>query len=228
MSHPQQLPGVRTTGQSTFRKVTRGTAEYLPGTTDLIDSRLSRDIGHADALTLRPGLMLGRTAATRKLRPSIIGTLTEAHTAGTSLDVPIDLAAELARLFAHGEADFTLIGPATAGGTIVTTPVTITAIDPEGTLTLSSTTGTNRIAGSFIAPADGAQTPVTFVPDGDGIRLADEAGQVEDAPVPRFPISGVIDSSRLIPWPDDSALRQWLVLELAASGKGGFIFTHLI
>lgn len=82
------------------------------------------------------------------------------------------------------------------------------------------------IAGSFLQPVDGSETPLTFIPCGYPIQVNDGTSNF-DRDLPMVPTGGTIKSSQLINWPSDTSLRAWLVSALNASGVGNYVFDHL-
>lgn len=85
--------------------------------------------------------------------------------------------------------------------------------------TTSTVTGTTAgvlgtfIAGSFIQPTDGSETPITFLPDGYPLQVNYDNTDY-DVDFPSLPISGTVDSSQLVNWPSDTSLRAWLIAAL--------------
>jgi hypothetical protein len=96
-----------------------------------------------------------------------------------------------------------------------------------GWVAVHTTTGVDGrfVAGSFVGQADGSETPRTFVPDGTGILIPDDSGDVY---FEHIPTEGDVDSSQIIEWPSDTSLRQWIVDSLNAVGYGRFTFDHLM
>ncbi len=91
-----------------------------------------------------------------------------------------------------------------------------------------TTTGVDGrfVTGSFIQPADGAETPRTILDDGYPIKCTDEDEASEDQPLGRCLIAGHIDSSQVIDWPADTALKAWLVAQLRLNTN--LTFDHLL
>lgn len=92
-----------------------------------------------------------------------------------------------------------------------------------------TTTGVDGrfVAGSFLQPTDGSESPVSVIGDGSGINVFSSDGSTAvDQPWPKMPISALIESGQLLPaWPSDTSLRAWLVSQLNANG-GNFLFSH--
>lgn len=98
-----------------------------------------------------------------------------------------------------------------------------------GWAAVHTTTGVDGrfIAGSFVQPTDGSETILTFIADGDGVRVTDQYGASQDQPFDRLPISGILDASQFLPvWPSDTSLRAHIVSALTASSGGKFVFNH--
>lgn len=79
------------------------------------------------------------------------------------------------------------------------------------------------VAGSWVGDTDGSQTPLTFLPDGYELILPADG---TDMPVPKAPTGGRFDGSKLLPWPADSGLKQWVRNALKANGLFNFFETY--
>lgn len=68
------------------------------------------------------------------------------------------------------------------------------------------------IAGSWVGPTDGSQVPLTLLPDGPAIPVADSVntGGVSPIQFPQLPIAAIIDTAYLIDYPTDTGFRTWL------------------
>lgn len=213
----QRMPGIGTTKTATPRQIFLNSdrVQYMPGG-KVIDGTLSRDTGNTgDVDVLRAGLLMGRTTTGGQYRPSILGVTTAAVTAGatTSLTVGAAVATEVARLItaAAGNVSLYVTGPGAANGIVVQSAVTATAASST-TITISSVSLPNIISGAFIQPADGAEEPITFIPDQWGLKVTDENSANMDRPFPLVPLSGgVIDSSQIVFWPSDTSLRAFIM-----------------
>jgi hypothetical protein len=151
----------RDTGSSDLGGATHGTVTYTPN-------------------LLRAGLLMGTEASSQQYRNSIIG-VTHGNITGnstTTIAANANVGAEIARLIAAGgNLSVTLLGPATAGGTIQSETAVITAGNATtGNLTLGNVTTNTYIAGSIIQPADGSQLPVTVITTPTGIDVTDMNG----------------------------------------------------
>ncbi len=81
------------------------------------------------------------------------------------------------------------------------------------------------IAGSFIGDTDGSQIPLTFIPEGYGVKVSDLGGTSQDQQFGQFPISGVIITANLLPaYPSDSSLKTWLKTQLSTLTAGKYVF----
>ena len=83
------------------------------------------------------------------------------------------------------------------------------------------------VSGSFVQPTDGSETPLTFIPDGYGLKCTDNDSLSIDIPFPEVPIGGMIESSQLINWPSDTSLRAWIMSRLNDIAGGTFRFDHV-
>jgi hypothetical protein len=190
-----------------------------------IEGSLSRDPGNSahSVYSLRPGLLMGKITSGGYWAPSIIGVTTGAYTSGgTSLTVSAAQAAYLvARVGASGT--FNLIGPASAAASNNTTQVTYSAVNTTtGAITISDI-GANRIAGAFVAPEDGSQTPRSFIPDGHNVLIDSVA--LGDVDFPRIPVSGIVEVDQVIDWPSDTTLRTFIRESLSSLAGGKFVFS---
>lgn len=191
-----------------------------------IEGTKSRDPGNSahNVLSLRPGLLMGKITASGFYAPSIIGVVQSAYTSGgTTLTVT---AAQAAYLVARvGESGtFNLIGPATAGASNNTTQVTYSGVNTTtGVITITNI-GANRIAGCFVAPEDGSQTPITFIPDGYNLLVPDDLGDIN---FPFIPISGTVQTGSIIDYPTDTTLVTFVQQSLSSLAGGKFVFSSV-
>jgi hypothetical protein len=98
-----------------------------------------------------------------------------------------------------------------------------------GWAAVHTTTGVDGrfVAGSFIQPTDGSETPIFPIPDGFPISAVDSDGtSYTTIEMPMVPIGRMIDSSQIINWPSDTSLQQWIVDQMEANGRGKYTFDH--
>lgn len=222
------LPGVRTAKVATHRIVFRQ-GDWLSDLAQgkIIDGSLSRDSGNTGDLdVLRPGTLMGKITSGGKYAPSILGITTGAYTSGgTSITVSLAQAVEIARRIGTS-GNLTYVGPPTAAGTVaVTASVAFSAINTStGVITVTSL-GVDKIAGTFVCATDGSHLPLTFIPDGYGVKVTDVDATSLDVPFASFPIAGVVTASQLLPaWPSDTSLQTWIKDQLNLYGK--FVFDY--
>lgn len=220
------LPGVRAAKTAVHKRVFRG--GYVPDILPqgrLVNGTKSRDTSNSvDVTVLQPGLLMGIVSASADYAPSILGVTTGAVVGGTTTTITAAAAVvtELVRRIGS-TGTFKLTGPPTAGGITVTETVTYSAASSTN-ITVTAPTN-NFISGSFIQPSDGSETPITFIPDGYGIPVAEFDGTVlAQVQFPELPVTGVVEESQLIFWPSDSSLRRWIVARLNDYNGGQFIF----
>lgn len=219
------MPGVSAIAVADHRIVFRQTSELF-----LAGGRVINGLKSADPLNtgylriLRPGLLMGKITATGKYAPSVIGALTQAEAAAaTSVTVLAAQAVELVRrVGTTGTVRF--VGPPSAAGVVATFTETYSAVNTAtGVITVSGLDAA-LIAGSFLADNDGSYLPVSFIPDGTGIKVTDHNGLDQDEPFPRLPVWGIITPSQLIPWPTDTSLQAWVRTNLSTASAGKFTF----
>lgn len=231
-----QIPGVHDGLGFAERIVSLAQEQWLPGSANVIDGSKSRDpLNTDDVRNLRAGLLLGHITTGNKLAPSILGVTTVLYDQDGSDNLQITVSAATAteinrRIGSSGTCKMT--GPPTAAGTVATQAVTYSAINTTtGVLTISDLTA-DAIAGSFIQPDDGSETPITLVPNGTGIWTQDETDtDVTAIQFPKYLVGGVLDSSQILNWPSDTSLQNWLMAQLnggaaATPAHGRFIFDH--
>lgn len=222
------LPGFRSPRTASHRVIlAQGDYTYL-AQGGVIDGTTSRDPGNTgDIDVLRAGLLMGILTSGGQWSPSILGVTSNAEAVGaTTLETSAAVATELVRRVG-ATGTFKLTGPPTAGGVVVTETVTYSAVNTSTGAITATAIANAFVAGSFIQPTDGAETPVSFIPDGYGIKVTDQDGTSVDVEFPQIPVSGVLDSSMLLPaWPSDAALRQWIVNRLNDAAAGKFVFDH--
>lgn len=225
--------GMRAGVTADHRIVTRGgQIPALPqGRT--IAGACTRDPGNTPVTRIRAGMMMGVISTVVNslgtvgyYAPSILGVTTNAEATGsTSIQASAAVVTELLRR-CGATGTFKLIGPGSAGGTIITETVAYSAASSTN-ITVTALTN-SFIAGSFICPTDGSENPVTFLPNGWPIQAVDGDGNSVDQMMGHVPINAIIDSSELLPaWPSDASLQAWIVSRLSRDGGGQFIFDHL-
>lgn len=220
------LPGLRAAKTSRHRHVFKGgyTPGLLPGGKRL-SGLYSRDPLNTDTVTnLQAGLILGLRTADSYYAPSIIGVTTNAEAVGSvAIEASAAVVTELVRRVGSS-GTFKLTGPPTANGVVVTETVTYSSA--ATTIIVCTAIVNAYVAGSFIQPTDGSETPITFIPDSHGIPVTEPDGTaVTVLELPGLPIDGVVDSSQLLNWPSDTSLQTWLVNRLGYYGK--FVWDHL-
>lgn len=226
------LPGVRTAITATHKIVFRDGqfTGWLSGG-KIISGDCSRDPSNADVNVLLPGLLMGKIAsAVNSLgtaghyAPSVLGVTTNAEAVGaTSIQVSAAVGTEIVRR-CGATGTFKLIGVGIAGGPIQVETVTYSAISGAN-ITATAITN-NFIAGTLVCPTDGSEDPLTLIPDGYGKNVFGPGGTAENQQFPEFPIAGTIVSSKIINWPADASVREYIVSRLTRASGGKFIFDH--
>lgn len=186
----------------------------------IIDGAKTRDPNNTDARDIRAGTLMGIVTATGKYANTVIGSLSaDAAAAATTVNIGLAEAAELVRrVGATGTLRF--VGPPTAGGTVATFTETYSAVNVgTGDVTVSALDAALE-ASSFVTANDGTHLPVTFIPDGWGEYIPEDS---VDIPFSYLPIRGNVDTSKLLPFPADLAIRQWIRDRLRDFGN--FVFT---
>ncbi len=225
-------PGFGTERTTTPRRVIRNHGVFLGGGL-VIDGSLSRDTDNTGNLdVLRAGNLLGKITASGLFAPSILGTLSVAHTSNsaTSMTLTAAAATELSRRIGSS-GTFKLTGPPTANGTVATATITYSAVNTTTGVVTISTESTDFVAGSFVQPTDGSEDPLVLIPDTNGIKVTDEDAASIDVPLATPLIGGVIDSSQLVHWPSDTGLQDWIQWKLnggalATPATGPFQLDH--
>lgn len=223
-------PQVGSLRTAAYRQVTLQNERFLPGVW-IIDGALSRDTGNTPVTEIRAGMPLAMVTSSKKLRPSVIGVTTAAVTAGstTSLTVGAAVATEVQRLItaAGTSVVFNLHGPQIAGGTISTQAFTATAASGTA-ITCSAVTLLNYVAGSIITPSVADHTLfATIMPNGYPKRVVDEDNASRDMDLELYLVGGLVDSSQLLFWPSDTALRAYFISSLSRTGQSNFEFDSL-
>ena len=229
------LPGVRGLLTANHRTVflQSGPLVNLAGGRQ-INGTLSRDPGNVgDEGKLRAGLIMGLITATGLYRPSFWGVSNLAYADNdTTIQIDLATATEIARAkVAGGGGNLSgfFIGPPAAAGVVASTAITITAVTLNGA-TSTITTGDlnlNKVAGSFIGPADGAQVPKIMLPDGYPISAVDGSGNSINVPFPFMPVWAIVESTKLLPaWPADASLQAYLTDNLSTLAGGKYSFSH--
>ncbi len=219
-------PGIGTALSSQRLNVSRDGSESFFAGGATIEGTKARDPGNSASsiLSLRPGLLMGKITASGYYANSIIGVVASAYTSGgTSLTVSAASATELVRRVGSS-GTFTLKGSATAGGVLTSDTVTYSAVNTStGAITITDI-GANRIAGSFVVPSDGSETPLTYLSDGYNVVIPDD---FSDVSYPRLLIAAVVDTANIIDWPTDTTLRTWIRTSLSTVSGGKFVFSDI-
>ena len=217
-------PGIKTERSAAPRKILATTdgAILLPGG-KVVDGSESRDpLNTGDVDVLRAGLVMGKITSSSKYAPSILGALSQAYdkdgSLNTTMTVSTATATEIVRRIGTS-GTFKVTGPPTASGTVATETVTFSNINTATGAVTITTASNDFIAGSFVQPTDGSETPLGLIGDGYGIKVTDADGNDIDVPLPNLLIAGVIDASQIINYPSDSSLKTWLkTTQLSAVG----------
>jgi len=203
-----------------------GSAVLLPGGV-VIDGSNSRDpLNSGDVDVLRDGLVMGKTAS-GKYAPSILGVLSQAYdkdgSSATTMVVSAATATEIARRIGTS-GTFKVTGPPTASGTVTTETITFSAVDTDTGAITVTTASNDFIAGAFVQPTDGSETPRCLLyAGGYGIKATDEDGASIDEQFPTPLIGGIVDASQIVNYPSDASLKTWLK-QTALNAVGQFVF----
>ncbi len=213
MSKVLGLPGVRSGRVSTPRSVVIAAGIFMPGG-KIIDGSKARDpLNTGDLDVLRAGMVMGKITSGGKYAPSILGVLAAAYTSvgttQTSMTVSAATAVEIVRRIGSS-GTFKLTGPPTAGATLATTTITFSAVNTTTGVITVTDPNVNHIAGAFIQPTDGSETPLCIVGDGTGIKVTDIDAANLDVQFPNALIGGFLDASQIVNYPSDSSLLTWL------------------
>lgn len=226
-------PGITAARTASHRAIFASKSESFMPMGKQISGEASRDPGNSNITTLRAGLLMGKISSvvnslgnTGQYAPSILGVTTNAEAIGsTSIQAAAAVVTELVRRVGS-TGTFKLTGPSVANGSVVTETVTYSAA--SGTNITVTGLANAFIAGSFIQPTDGSETPLSFLPDGYGVLVVDDdAASLESVDFPLMPVAGIVDSSQLLPtFPSDTSLRTWLMARLNDAFGGAFVFDH--
>lgn len=237
LSQVTGLPGMRAAKTVTSRMITRGGGipAILPQGR-VISGACTRDPGNTpDVGRIRAGMLMGKIGSVvnslgtvGNYAPSILDVTTGAKAVGdTTVTISAAGAVELARR-CGATGTFTLTGPGSAGGVIVSETVTYSAINTTtGAITVTAISN-NYVAGSFVQPTDGSQDPLTFLPSGAPMMAVDFDGTSVDVEFGELPIGCIVDSTMLLPvWPSDTSLQEWIASRLSRASAGKFVFSHV-
>lgn len=171
----------------------------------VIDGARSRDTGQGaytgnSTSLLRCGLLMGKITTGGKYRPTVLGVLNRTGALNaTTLTVAPAVATEIQRLVTlDGTSNnFIVSSPTSAGGTVVSTTVSILSATTgaSGTssyVTLSSSINSVTVSGGIITPADGSQTCLTVLWEGAGfgIDVTDVSGASIDQALTTYYVGG--------------------------------------
>ena len=223
-----RLPGVGSDRTATPRKILRSDQGkiILPyGVT--VDGSKSRDpLNTGDLDVLRAGMLLGKITSGGKYAPSIIGVLPSAHTSSgtavTSMSLGAANAVELNRRVGSS-GTFKLTGPPSAAGSVAVTTVTYSAVNTTTGVATITDIAVNKIAGSFIQPTDGSETPRGIMGLEYGLKVTDQDATSIDVELMELLIGGLIDASQIVNYPTDTSLITY-VQDTWLNARGLFIF----
>lgn len=227
-------PGPRSPRRVAFRHVFKdGAGSYagLPGGVRG-HGAIARDPGNTGNVdTLRAGTLLGLANTgtySGYYGCSIIGVSTAAIIAtATTINISAAQAVELVRRVGS-TGTIRLVGPPTANGTVATFTETYSAVNTTtGDVTISAADAA-LVAGSFVCANDGTYLPKMFIYEPScGQKVTDNVAADSLFEIHQPPISGVIESTQLLPvWPTDTSLQAWIVAALNSAAGGQFVFDH--
>jgi len=217
------MPGIRAERAAAPRKIlASGDGAIFFAGGRVIDGSKSRDpLNTGDVDVLRAGMLMGKITASGKYAPSVIGALSQAYdkdgSSNTTMVVSAATATEIVRRIGTS-GTFKVTGPPTSGGTVATEAITYSSVNTSTGAITVSVASNDFIAGSFVQPADGSETPLGLIGDGYGIKVTDADGSSIDVPLPNLLIGGVADASQIINYPSDSSLKARVKSWLRANG----------
>jgi hypothetical protein len=217
-SVPNGKPGVQQTYAAVPREVflaNRKFAQYLASPVTIDGTLSGNPLNAPFTWLLFAGTVMGRVTATGKYANSILGATTAAyaHSGGsnTSLSTDVNTAAEIVRRLGTS-GTLKLTGPPTAGGAVVTQIVSFTGVNTlTGIITITAAAA-DSVAGSFIQPADGSETPVTLICDQWGIKVVDQLNttRVDVFDPQLLAAGGTINTATIVNYPADPSLKAWI------------------
>lgn len=226
-------PGISTPRTASHRALFLQRSESFLAGGKIISGACSRDPGNTPDLgVLRIGLLMGKISTVvnslgvlGQFAPSIYGVTTNAEAVGSVLiEASAAVVTEVVRR-RGATGTFKLTGPPTANGVVATETVTYSAV--SATAFTVTAIANAYIAGSFIQPTDGSETPRSIIPDteGFGIGVLDQDGlSVTSVDWAKFPVSGIVDASQILPvWPTDTSLQLWIAARLNDISAGQWV-----
>ena len=101
--------------------------------------------------------------------------------------------------------------------------MTYSAIDVATGIATISDIATSHIAGSFLQPNDGSETPLGILLSDYGLKVTNKDAVSQDTQMPLMLVGGQIDSSQILNWPSDTSLITQVKTWLRAKGYA-FVF----
>ncbi len=169
----------------------------------------------------RPGVILGKIAATGTYANALLGITTATAASGaTSITIGVaQAAAVVARIGTSGT--LTLVGPPTAGGIVATSQVAFTAVNTgTGAIATAATTAA-YVQGTLVLAADGS-LPVALLGGGTDYGLSNMTvgGARRLAQIPRLIVAGQIVSKNVPGLLNgDASSIAWLKGQLNSGGR---------
>jgi len=222
MANPQSVSTVREVQTATPRIVSLSREQYREGGA-IIDGDESRDPLNTSYLDyLRAGLVMGQITTGSKFAPSIIGVLASAYDKDGSYDEVMTVSAATAteivrRIGTSGT--FNITGPPSAAGTVATEEVTFSAVNTSTGVITVTAAAADYIAGSFVQPTDGSETPLCLIANGYPLKVTDDNDANIDIDFAKMLIGGRLDASQIINYPSDSSLETWIKGNLNGTGN---------
>lgn len=200
---------------------------YKPGGGQIVGAK-SRDPGNTpDVDILRTGTIMARHSTSGLYAVWAIGTFQAATLANaTTLTLTVAQATELVRRIG-ASGSITVVGSATAGGSLVTEVVTYSGVNRStGAVTVSAMTSA-FVAGSVVTEAN-YTVPATFVDNANGLMVPTDGS---NRLWPNIPVAANgVKTASLIPWPAsvNTTLRNHIRTSLSTVSGGKFVFNDSI
>jgi len=222
MANPQSVPRLSDVATATPRLISLSGEVYREGGA-IIDGDYSRDpLNSSNVDYLRAGLVMGQLTTGSKFAPSIIGVLASAYDKDGSYDEVMTVSAATATEIVRrigSTGDFKLTGPPSAAGTVATETVTYSAVNTTTGVITVTAAAADYIAGSFVQPEDGSETPLCLVASGYPLKVTDDNDADIDIDFAKMLIGGRLDASQIINYPSDTSLETWIKGNLNGTGN---------
>lgn len=208
-----------------------GSDAYIPGPITVDGTNSGYALNTPYVWLLPAGQLVGKITSSGKYASSVITTLVNAYTSGdTAITLTAAGATELSRRV--GSSGTLVISGASSAnsGAVTALNVTYSAVNTTTGVVTCTNAAATRVTGSLIGANDGSQTPITVICDIWGVKVVDSANtnRVDVFDAELWAGGGIVDESKILPWPADTVTRAWIKSSIRTNLPGARFKADLI